>query len=205
MIYEMRTYQIAPGSLSQVLERFGEAYEHRKSYSELAAFWYTEVGPLNQIIHVWPYENAAEREKIRAEAVKGGNWPPPIKEFLVTMESEIFVPCSFCPELKGGKNGPLYEMRSYTLKAGMIPAMIEAWDGKIGERTKRSPLTIAMYTDVGPLNKFVHVWSYESFEHRMQVRDQARADGVWPPGGGGGRLVAQENKLLFPAPFSPAQ
>ena len=41
MIYEVRTYQIVPRSLPEILHRFGEAYEHRKSFSELAAFWYT--------------------------------------------------------------------------------------------------------------------------------------------------------------------
>jgi hypothetical protein len=67
MIYEVRTYQIQPGSLQEVLSRFGEAYEHRKRHSELAAFWYSEIGPLNQIVHVWPYENAAERDRIARE------------------------------------------------------------------------------------------------------------------------------------------
>ena len=205
MIYEVRTYQIAPRSLPEVLHRFGEAYEHRKSFSEMSAFWYTEIGPLNQIIHVWPYENAGERERIRAEAGATPHWPPPIGEFLVTMNSEIFTPAPFCPEFKTGENGPIYEMRSYTLKAGKIPGMIEGWAPKIEERSKRSPLTIAMYTEVGDLNKWVHVWSYESLSQRSEVRDKAKADGIWPPGGGGDRLVYQENKILLPAPFSPAR
>ena len=51
--------------------------EKRQTYSKLAAFWYTEIGPLNQVIHVWPYENALERSKIRAEVVKDKVWPPP--------------------------------------------------------------------------------------------------------------------------------
>ena len=71
MIYEIRTYQIAPGSLAEVEKRFGEAYEYRKKYSPLTAFWHTEVGPLNEIIHVWGYKDLAERAKVRAEAVQG--------------------------------------------------------------------------------------------------------------------------------------
>ena len=57
MIYEIRTYQIAPGSLAEVEKRFGEAYEYRKKYSPLTAFWHTEIGPLNEIIHVWGYQD----------------------------------------------------------------------------------------------------------------------------------------------------
>lgn len=205
MIYEVRSYQITPGSLPEVLHRFEEGYQHRKEFSELAAFWYTEIGPLNQIIHVWPYADAAERDKIRAEAGKSPHWPPAIKDFLVSMNSEIFTPSPFTPELMTGNNGPIYEMRSYTLKPGKLPAMMEGWKEKIDGRRERSPLIMGMQTEVGDLNKFVHIWAYESLNQRMEVRAQAKADGIWPPGGSGDRLVAQENKIMLPASFSPAQ
>ena len=45
MIYEIRTYQIAPGSRAEVEKRFGDAYQYRKKYSELTAFLHTEVDP----------------------------------------------------------------------------------------------------------------------------------------------------------------
>jgi hypothetical protein len=57
MIYEVRTYTLKPGTIPEVEKRFGEVLQHREKYSPLGAFWHTELGPLNQIIHVWPYEN----------------------------------------------------------------------------------------------------------------------------------------------------
>lgn len=205
MIYEVRTYQIQPRSLPEVLRRFEDGYKERRKLSELAAFWYSEIGPLNQIIHVWPYADSAERDRIRAEAAKSPSWPPAIGEFIVSMNSEIFIPAPFSPTLKAGKNGPFYEMRSYTLKPGKMPEMLKSWSEAIEARTKLSPLTIAMHTELGNLNKFVHIWSYKSLDERNAVRDKGRETGVWPPKGGGDRLVAQENKILLPAPFSPAQ
>ena len=86
MIYEMRTYNLKPRVLVEVEKRFGETYERRKQYSELAAFWHTEIGPLNQIIHVWPYQDLEERARIRAAAFKDGAWPPNIGEFVVNMQ-----------------------------------------------------------------------------------------------------------------------
>src|SRR5204863_6238313 len=82
MIYEIRTYRIAPGSLAQVEQRFGEGYETRKKYSELTAFLHTEIGPLNEITHIWGYDDLAHRAKVRAEAAKDSNWPPKIQEFV---------------------------------------------------------------------------------------------------------------------------
>ena len=53
MIIEMRTYTLRPGSIAEAEKRFGAALPAREKHSKLAAFWHTEVGPLNQIIHVW--------------------------------------------------------------------------------------------------------------------------------------------------------
>ena len=70
MIFGIRTYRVKPGSLAEAEKRFGEAYEIRKKHSELAAFWHTEIGPLNEIVHVWPYQSLEERGRIRAAAAK---------------------------------------------------------------------------------------------------------------------------------------
>src|SRR6266513_1838469 len=118
MIYEIRTYRIAPGSLAEVEKRYAEAYEYRKKYSELTAFWHTEIGPLNESVHVWGYKDLAERARLRGEAAKDPNWPPKIREFVQAMRSEIIVPFSFVPEVRPGKLGPIYELRYYTLKPG---------------------------------------------------------------------------------------
>lgn len=60
MIYEMRTYDLHQHALPEFEKGFGEGYAYRNKFSELAAFWHTEIGALNQIIHVWPYEELNE-------------------------------------------------------------------------------------------------------------------------------------------------
>ena len=57
MIYEFRTYDILPGTLAKFESKTEEKISRRVEYSDLAAFWYSDIGPLNQVIHVWPYEN----------------------------------------------------------------------------------------------------------------------------------------------------
>ena len=91
MTIEMRTYRLKPGSIPEATKRFGEAVEAsgRSKISPLGAFFHTEVGPLNRIIHCWPYESLAAREKLRAEAMKLSGWPPPIGEFIESMEAKI--------------------------------------------------------------------------------------------------------------------
>jgi hypothetical protein len=205
MLYEIRTYQIAPGSLSEVEKRFGEAYEYRKKYSELIAFLHTEIGPLNEIVHIWGYRDLTERARIRAEAVKDPNWPPKIGEFIRAMKSEIVTPFSFLPDVTPGRVGPVFELRYYTLKPGMLPELRKAWEAAIGERLKMSPLVLAGGVEFGQANGLVHIWAYKSLDQRMQIREEARRKGVWPPPGGADRLLTQETKILLPASWSPMQ
>lgn len=206
MIYEVRTYRTIPHKAPELMKRFGEAYGHRKKHSELAAFFYTDIGPLNQVIHIWPYNDVAERDRVRKEAVADGTWPPKVTDLVQHMSSEIFVPMPFSPTFAKGNIGPVFEYRSYMITPGKMGDLTKRWAAAIDTRTKRSPLAMAMHTDGGELNKFVHIWAYKSLEERREVRAKAIADGIWPPkGGSADELQQQENKICFAAPFSPLQ
>jgi len=202
MIYEFRTYTLHPRTLPEFMTRFGDALERRLTYSRLAAFWYTEIGPLNQVVHVWPYENALERSKIRAQVVADGVWPPQTSGFIADMKSELFTALPFSPPLSPSNDGPYFEMRTYTLKAASIPEMAERWREHLPARRTLSPLVGVFTSDVGSLNQWVHIWAYKSLDQRAEVRDTAKARGIWPPPSGNVAL-RQESKIMLPAPFSP--
>ena len=68
MIYEIRTYTVKPGKVAEWESRFGEAYEIRSKYSKLGGMWHTELGPLNQVVHMWAYENYQQRTEARTAA-----------------------------------------------------------------------------------------------------------------------------------------
>ena len=206
MIYEVRTYHITPHKVPEVLNLFSESIDDRTKISPLTGFFTTEIGPLNQVIHIWQYEDMAERDRVRAEASKLPNWPPKIAPLAESMNSEIFIPWSFMPPMTPGKHGPIYEYRSYIIKAGAMPDQAERWEKAIPARAELSPAVAAMHTELGTLNKFVHIWTYESLDQRAEVRAKAIELGIWPPKGGApGSLISQENKIMLPAPFSPMQ
>lgn len=209
MIYEMRTYSLKPRTLPEVLKRFGDAYEKRKRHSQLFAFWYSEIGPLNQIVHVWPYKDLAERTRIRAEAIKDGSWPPKTAEFITSMRTDIMMPMVEVPAMGPGKVGPFFEMRTYTFSAGDLPKIRANWEKALPARQKMSPILALWYSEVGALNTFVHIWPYASLNERMDTRKKAVDSGAWPPKLGEGdaayTLLTQETKILLAAPFSPLQ
>ena len=204
MIVEIRTYTLNPGTTPEFEKRFAEALPNRTKLSPLAAFWHTEVGPLNQVIHVWPYEDMAARTRIRDEATKQPGWPPNTREFVVSQKSQVFIPAPFSPKLEPAQHGGIYEIRMYTLKPGAIPSQIDRWSTAIDTRTKLSPLAFAGHSELGDLNIWCHIWAYKDANHRAEIREKARKEGIWPPKGGQpGTMLKQENMLVVPASFSP--
>ena len=202
MIYEVRTYDMKPGTVAQFEEDFGKALPHREKYSKLAAFWHTDLGPLNQVIHVWGYESLDERTRIRAEASNDPHWPPPSHGNILNQNSEIWSPAPFMRPLGGGQAlGNIYEMRVYTYETGSIPELIRRWTEAIPYREEVSPLAAGMSTEFGGLNRWMHVWPYKDLNHREQARKDSRKSGHWPSGAPG--LVSQETKIMLPASFSP--
>ena len=185
------------------LKGFGAALRHRETHSKLAACWQTEIGPLNQVIHVWGYDSVAERNRIRAEASEDGTWPPDNAHMIVDMKSEIMVPTPFTGKLELADLGPYFEMRRYTLKPGGAPEMIRRWTDRLPARLERSPLVGVFLTDIGNnLNIWMRIWGYRSLDQRVEIRMELKAGGVWPPPGE--TLVThQENRIMLAAPFSP--
>jgi len=96
----MRTYLLKPGTTPSFEERFAEGLTYRVKFSRLGALWHSEVGTLNQVIHVWPYKDFEERTKIGEEARKTGHWPPKTHEFIITQETKILQPAPFSPPLE---------------------------------------------------------------------------------------------------------
>jgi hypothetical protein len=202
MIVEFRTYRMKPGSIPETVKRFGEGLANRTKVSPLGAFFHTEVGPLNRIIHVWPYEDFAHRTQVRSQKIEG--WPPNIREFVEEQQSEIFIPAPFSPKLEQRQLGGIYEIRMYTLAPGAIPGQIDRWSTAIDARTKLSPLAFAGHSELGGLNKWCHIWAYKDANHRAETRAKAMREGIWPPKGGQpGQTLIQENMLVIPAAFSP--
>ena len=80
MIYELRTYDVKPGRLAEYLKLFNDVgLPARKNFGVLVGFWFTEFGPLNQVVHLWQYESLDKRAVLRAELLKQ---PPWVDDFL---------------------------------------------------------------------------------------------------------------------------
>ena len=80
MIFDLRIDTLKPGMLPGWLKMY-EQYGHPtqvKYCGEPVLYSTTEVGPLNQVVHVWRYDSQADRERKRDALMAD----PDFKEYL---------------------------------------------------------------------------------------------------------------------------
>ena len=161
MFYEVRTYTFRPGTLAEFVERYSKRLPLREKHSKLGAFWQTEVGPLNQAIHVYPYESLEQRTAVREAMAKDTALAqlPGGRDLIVEQQAEIVVSAPFMHPL-GSRDygtGNVYEMRIYTFAPGDIPKVLDGWGKAIEAREKFSPLAACWTNELGGLNRFWHL------------------------------------------------
>ena len=54
-LYELRTYAIQPAKFGEFLKLSAEHFHLRTAHSKLIGYWTTELGGLNEVVHLWEY------------------------------------------------------------------------------------------------------------------------------------------------------
>jgi hypothetical protein len=97
-VFEVRTYALKPNGLAPTIELWNKSVPGRIKLSPLLAALYSVGGAMPRFVHIWPYASLDERQRIRAEAVKMGVWPPPGgPDQLVMQQADIYLAAGFSP------------------------------------------------------------------------------------------------------------
>src|SRR5213594_1010120 len=180
MIHELRTYTTHPGKLGEYVEKSGAIGRPIRGdrYGKLLGYWATELGPLNQVVHLWEYADLAARTTARTALAKDERW---VKEYLPVsapllqaQENMILNPADWWP-LRSASGMGIYELRVYRLQPGMLAAYLALAREAIAVREKYSAPVGYWSTEIGPLNTAVHLWPYRDVAQRAEVRRAAAA------------------------------
>ena len=102
MIIEQRTYDLHPGCVAEfkkLIENEG-IHIQRPILGRLVGYYASEIGPLNQIVHLWAYESLEDRTRRREQLFADPRWlafAAKTRPLLMKMENKILVPMSFSP------------------------------------------------------------------------------------------------------------
>ena len=121
---------------------------------------------------------------------------------MVSMNSEIWKPAPFSPSFTDREIGPFFEMRMYTFEPEQIDKILGPWEEKLEARNNLAPLVGAFISEIGDVNKFMHIWGYKSLQHRTEAREKFSSIG-WPPKSDAKPPLKMENKIVMAANFSP--
>jgi len=100
MILEQRTYTLHPGKVQEflgVVEEYGLPVL-KPTLGNLVGYFYTDVGTVNQVVHLWAYESQADREirRTKLEAMPEFlDFAGRARPLMQTMEARILMPASF--------------------------------------------------------------------------------------------------------------
>ncbi len=102
MIVEERSYTLQPGTTAEYLSRYERhgLPVQRPILGNLVGYFSSEIGILNQVVHLWAYEDLGDRARRRAELQANPDWQAyivTVRPFIVRQENRILIPAPFSP------------------------------------------------------------------------------------------------------------
>jgi len=104
VLVDVRTYRVRPGKLPQELDLYakrGLAPQVRHLGTPLV-YLHAESGDLNTMVHLWSFDDAADRAQRRAAMMSDPEWLNYLKladeaGYLVEQHNSLMVPAGFAP------------------------------------------------------------------------------------------------------------
>ena len=104
MLLDVRTYTCRPGTIKKHIALYEKMCKvpQTRHLGQPLAYMTTETGNVNQYLHIWVYEDAADREKRRAAMWADPDWVAYVEEgaklgALEAQENRLMTPVSFFP------------------------------------------------------------------------------------------------------------
>ncbi len=99
-IVEMRTYKIAPGKIPAYFALYeSDGLAVQESYlGKMVGYYATEIGPVNEIVHLWRYFDLNDRVERRDRLKADPRWQAYLVKMLpmlVSQEARILTPAPF--------------------------------------------------------------------------------------------------------------
>jgi hypothetical protein len=99
-VYELRTYRAHTGRAPEWAALFKAILPTREKYMRRVGFWQTEIGPLNEVVHLWVFRDLSERTALRAKLGQDPDWQAFLKPsvpLLAQMQSIILLASPHSP------------------------------------------------------------------------------------------------------------
>lgn len=102
MYVDERIYTLKNGKVGEFLKLYeaeGKSVQMR-ILGNMIGYFHTDIGPLNQVVHMWGYESLDERQRRRAELQASEEWQAyarQMRPLVQSVENKILIPEPWSP------------------------------------------------------------------------------------------------------------
>jgi len=99
-LYEIRSYLLKPGTMIEWGNNWARAIHYRREGDEAFAGFFSQVGRLYNVHHIWCYDSMARRKEVRETAWRKPGWDECVAytvPLIQNFQSRIILPNSFSP------------------------------------------------------------------------------------------------------------
>ncbi|KAL7986734.1 hypothetical protein Chor_013017 [Crotalus horridus] len=99
-IYELRSYKLKPGTMIEWGNNWARAIKHRQDNQEAVGGFFSQIGELYIVHHLWAYKDLQSREETRNAAWRKRGWDENVYytvPLVRSMESRIMIPLKISP------------------------------------------------------------------------------------------------------------
>lgn len=228
MLYELRRYDVAPGKLPALIERFGGfTVEKWKQHGlRLVGFWTPLLGQKsNQVVYIWGWESYEERTTKmaawRADPQRAKVWEESERNgpLVNRVYNQLMEPTAYSQLDKGEAYGPsassrnpyLFELREYQAMPQKIINVVDRFGNFTCQAFKKYGFRqVGYWTNRigGNDHQLVYMLAWESLNERVAAFDSFAKDPdrarVFAESEKNGPIVEQvTTTILRPAAFSP--
>ncbi|KAK7204226.1 NIPSNAP-domain-containing protein [Myxozyma melibiosi] len=99
-VFELRTYELQPGRLLEWETSWRKGLECRRQVMEPVGAWFSQLGELNTVHHLWQFADLEHRKLSREKCWELPGWADTVHDtvkLINRMEANILVPLPFSP------------------------------------------------------------------------------------------------------------
>ncbi|MCO5565583.1 hypothetical protein L7F22_019257 [Adiantum nelumboides] len=214
-IHEIQRHVVRPDKVDEYKSILSQHYPRLSSddsvNGRLIGSFEVQIGEMETFYHIWEYDGYAGYDQSSEAFYKSKENKDLVSQLRSTLASRsnwVTQEFAFWATVKAQKSNverPLYELRTYHLKPGMLLEWETNWRRGLEARKRFVQPIAAYFSQIGQLHTVQHIWRYDSLEQRKATRDAAWQVETWND------TVTQTVKLIdkmhaqimVPLPWSP--
>uniref|UniRef100_A0A915BTR0 Telomerase reverse transcriptase n=1 Tax=Parascaris univalens TaxID=6257 RepID=A0A915BTR0_PARUN len=94
-VYELRTYMLRPGTIIEWGAAWARGIHYRREANQDVGGFFTQIGPLHRVFHLWAYSSLVQRNETRQEMWAKPGWDHTVAytvPLIKKMDSKILIP-----------------------------------------------------------------------------------------------------------------